>query len=69
MATQLTAFDRGRKAGQEGDATGNPFAAGSADHRNWELGRGFGARDALERREFEASRPEASTPDQDESDD
>ena len=68
---QLTAFDRGRKAGQEGagDGAPNPFAPGSADHRNYELGRGFGARDAVERRDFRAARPEASSPDADETDD
>ena len=68
---QLTAFDRGRKAGLEGahaDAS-NPFAPGSADHRNYELGRGFGARDAVERRDFKAARPEANAPDPDETDD
>ena len=65
---QLTAFDRGRKAGQEGAAGPNPFAAGSPDHRNYELGRGFGARDTIERRDFAAARPEASSPDHDEID-
>ena len=66
---QLTAFDRGRKAGQEGGAAENPFVAGSAEHRNYELGRGFGARDTAERRDFAAARPEASAPDHDEIDD
>lgn len=68
-AAQLTAFDRGRKAGQDGAATENPFAAGSPDHRNYELGLGFGTRDAAERRDFKAARPEASAPDADETDD
>ena len=66
---QLTAFDRGRKAGQDGDAAPNPFVAGSPDHRNYELGPGFGVRDASERRDFKAARPEASAPDPDETDD
>ncbi len=68
--TQLTAFDRGRKAGLESVGAGeNPFAAGSADHRNYALGLSFGARDAAERRDFAAARPEASSPDSDETDD
>ena len=68
---QLTAFDRGRKAGQVGadDAAANLYPAGSADHRNYELGRSFGARDAVERRDFQAARPEASAPDPDETED
>ncbi len=68
---QLTAFDRGRKAGQDGAEAeaANPYAPGSADHRNYELGRGFGARDAVERRDFKAARPEASAPDPDETED
>ncbi len=70
-APQLTAFDRGRKAGQDGTGTegANPYALNSADHRNYELGRGFGARDAVERRDFKAARPEASAPDPDETED
>ena len=69
--THLNAFDLGRKAGLEGDGAdaANPFVLGSADHRNYELGRGFGARDAAERRDFKAARPEASAPDSDETDD
>ncbi len=69
--TQLTAFDRGRKAGLEsaGAEAPNPFAAGSADHRNYVLGLSFGTRDAAERRDFAAARPEASSPDSDETDD
>ena len=69
--TQLTAFDTGRKAGQEGAGaeTANPYPPGAPDHRNYELGRGFGARDALERRDFKTARPEASAPDPDETDD
>ena len=66
---QLTAFDRGRKAGQDGGAAPNPFPVGSPDHRNYELGLSFGARDAVERREFKVARPEASAPDADETDD
>lgn len=69
--TQLTAFDSGRKAGQEGaslEAT-NPHPPGSPDHRNYELGHGFGTRDAIERRDFKAARPEAGAPDPDETDD
>lgn len=70
-ATQRTPFDRGRKAGQEGAGAeaANPYPPGSADHRNYELGRGFGERDALERRDFAAARPEAGAPDPDEIDD
>ena len=68
---QLTAFDRGRKAGQEGAGAEveNPYPPGSAARRNYELGRGFGARDAVERRDFKAARPEANAPDPDETDD
>ena len=70
-AAQLTAFDRGRKAGQEGEGVEatNPYAPGSPDFRNYELGRGFGTRDAVERRDFKAARPEASAPDPDETED
>lgn len=66
---QLTAFDRGRRAGQQGAEVANPFPPGSADHRNYELGRGFGVRDEVERRNFKVLRPEASAPDPDETDD
>ena len=48
-----TAFERGRKAGNDraGPFVVNPFAAGSAEHNNFEVGRRFGAQntDANER--------------------
>ena len=68
--SQLTAFDRGRKAGLEsvGAQAPNPFPAGSPDHRNFALGVSFGTRDAVERADFKVARPEASAPDPDEID-
>lgn len=67
--THRSAFDRGRADGQAGGDAANPFPPGSADHGNYALGHGFGARDAAERRDFAAARPEADAPDHDETED
>lgn len=64
-----SAFDLGRAAGQIGAEAENPYAVGTADHRNYTLGHGFGTRDAAERRDYATARPEASAPDHDEIDD
>ncbi len=67
----MSAFDQGKKAGAEvgGAELLNPYPDGSADHRNFELGRRFGADNARERQNYRQARPDANRPDHDEGDD
>ena len=67
----LSAFDQGKAAGADTrcPAISNPFPAGSADARNFELGRRFGADTARERQDYRDARPDASRPDADETED
>ena len=49
--TGVSAFDQGQKAGRDPDGlqVENPFAEGSAEHNNFEVGRRFGASNAERR--------------------
>ena len=68
-SARLSAFDQGKRSAAAGEASSNPFASGSAEYNNFELGRRFGIDRVEEGKSYWRDRPEASTPDIDEGDD
>ena len=68
-SAKVSAFDQGKKAASGSEAAPNPFARGSAEYNNFELGRRFGADRVEESQNYWRERPDASTPDFDETDD